>query len=141
MVRMHNKISVKLSVPNTLNTASRKLVVNLIRGYQQFISPRKGFSCAHRMLYGGESCSQYFKRVVSEDGVLIAISSAKNRFQECRDANRNLKLRMTKYKSQRNYYASQINLDPIQAGGGKPREDKAEKTDSGSDCCDGFYCL
>ncbi len=140
---MQRKISLYHSFPDIFNTASRTLVVNLISGYQKFLSPHKGFSCAHRVLYGGESCSQYFKRVVSEDGILIAISSAKNRFQECRDANKNLKLRRTKYKSQRNYYASMINLAPIQAGGGKPREDKAGKTENGSDCCgcEGLYCL
>ena len=100
---MRKKIFLQHSVPDILNTASRTLAVNLITGYQKFLSPHKGFSCAHRVLHGGESCSQYFKRVVSEDGIVIAISSAKNRFQECREANKNLKLRRTKHKSQRNY--------------------------------------
>lgn len=140
---MQRKNSEETSVPDIFNTVSRTLVINLIRDYQKFLSPHKGFSCAYRVLHGGESCSQYFKRVVGEDGILIAISSAKNRFRECREANENLKLRRKKYKSQRNYYASQIDLAAIQAGGGKPREDQAgnfekknNKIENGCDSCD-----
>lgn len=144
---MRRKTSLKCSVSDILSTASRNLAVSLISGYQKFLSPHKGFSCAHRVLYGGESCSQYFKSVVSEDGIFTAISNAKNRFQECRYANENLKLRKKNYKSQQNYYASQIDLAVIQAGGGKPREDqsgnfekKNNKIDNSCnecDCC--FY--
>ncbi|WP_338027215.1 membrane protein insertion efficiency factor YidD [Trichormus azollae] len=42
--------------------------VTAIAGYQIHISPHKGFQCAHRVLYGSESCSQYIKRVIAEEG-------------------------------------------------------------------------
>ncbi len=40
-----------------------KIAVALISGYQEYISPRKGFSCAYRILHGDESCSHYIKRM------------------------------------------------------------------------------
>jgi putative component of membrane protein insertase Oxa1/YidC/SpoIIIJ protein YidD len=35
-----------------------------IRGYQRFLSPLKGFSCALRVFTGDESCSAYGDRVI-----------------------------------------------------------------------------
>ncbi len=86
--------------------ASRSLAVIAISGYQKFLSPHKGFSCAHRVLYGCDSCSQYFKRVIAEEGIMTAIANAKGRFQECRDANEILKKRKEKCSANRKYYAS-----------------------------------
>ncbi|HAZ49213.1 MAG TPA: hypothetical protein DDW76_23430 [Cyanobacteria bacterium UBA11369] len=50
-----------------------------IKAYQRYISPHKGFSCAHRLLYGGESCSGYIKGA-AQKGLLQALSSARERF-------------------------------------------------------------
>ena len=101
---MQKRIPVNLT--HTLNHTSRKLAVMAISGYQKFLSPHKGFSCAHRVLYGCDSCSQYFKRVVAEEGIMNAIAKAKGRFQECRDANEILKRRKEKCRANRKYYAS-----------------------------------
>lgn len=106
------KISVRKSViADVLDQTSRKTAVLAIAGYQKFISPHKGFSCAHRVLYGCESCSQYFKRVVGEDGIFTAIANAKGRFQECREANqilqeRRARCRALKNNARRKYYAT-----------------------------------
>jgi putative component of membrane protein insertase Oxa1/YidC/SpoIIIJ protein YidD len=81
---------------NILNMATNNLAIAAIAGYQRFVSPYKGFSCAHRVLHGSESCSQYFKRVIAEDGISVAIGNAKVRFQECRDANQILKIHRAK---------------------------------------------
>ena len=98
----------KLPIANIFNAASRGLAVTAISGYQKFISPHKGFSCAHRVLYGCESCSQYFKQVIAEEGIITAIANAKGRFQECREANEILKKRRSQCKANRNYYASRL---------------------------------
>ncbi len=105
---MQKRIPVKFPISNIFNTATRTVAVTAIAGYQRFISPHKGFSCAHRVLYGCESCSQYFKRVIAEDGILVAIANAKGRFQECREANEVLKERRAKCQSRRQYYASRL---------------------------------
>ena len=107
---MQKRIPVRLSIANIFNDVSRGLAVTAISGYQKFLSPHKGFSCAHRVLYGCESCSQYFKRVIAEDGMLTAIASAKGRFQECREANEIVKSRREKCRAQQNYYASRYRV-------------------------------
>jgi len=80
--------------------------VAAISGYQKFISPHKGFSCAHRVLYGSDSCSQYFKRVIAEEGIGVAIANAKGRFQECHDANEILKDRRIRHQAKQKYYSN-----------------------------------
>ncbi len=118
---MQKKIAVKLTIANILNGATRGLAVTAISGYQKFLSPHKGFSCAHRVLYGCESCSQYFKRVIAEEGIGQAIANAKGRFQECREANQILKARRAKCRAIRKYYASRLvshnsNIMAIESG-------------------------
>lgn len=70
-----------------LDSFSRKIGIVAIAGYQKYISPHKGFVCAHRVLYGGESCSTYIKRVISEEGLIVAWGKSHNRFQGCKQAN------------------------------------------------------
>jgi putative component of membrane protein insertase Oxa1/YidC/SpoIIIJ protein YidD len=69
----------------------RKFAVQLINGYQKYISPRKGFSCAYRKLLGGDSCSQYAKHIVAERGLLEAIPAMRIRFQGCKQASLTLR--------------------------------------------------
>jgi len=37
-----------------------------IEGYQQLISPHKGYRCARGVLYGGPSCSEFGKRAIQK---------------------------------------------------------------------------
>lgn len=75
-----------------------KIAVALIGGYQQYISPRKGFSCAHRILYNDESCSHYIKRMFMEQDFSRAIQAAHQRFKACKEANEILKLQAVSYE-------------------------------------------
>ena len=74
-----------------LDSIGRKAGIVAIAGYQKYLSPHKGFVCAHRVLYGGESCSQYIKRVIAEDGLKGLLSKSRRRFQACKQANRILR--------------------------------------------------
>ncbi|OUL22818.1 hypothetical protein BV378_23145 [Nostoc sp. RF31YmG] len=74
-----------------LDSIGRKASIFAITGYQKHISPHKGFVCAHRMLYGGDSCSQYIKRVIAEDGFKALLTKCRRRFQACKQANRILR--------------------------------------------------
>lgn len=78
---------------NIFDGTARKAATYAIAGYQKYISPHKGFSCAYRLLHGGESCSNYFKRVIGEEGLITAIQVAEQRFQDCRTANEILRAR------------------------------------------------
>ncbi len=105
---MQKRVPLKLPIANILNVAARSLAVTAIGGYQKFISPHKGFSCAHRVLYGCESCSQYFKQLIAEEGIFTAIANAKGRFRECREANEILKARRAKCRARKKYSASRL---------------------------------
>jgi putative component of membrane protein insertase Oxa1/YidC/SpoIIIJ protein YidD len=78
---------------SSFNSLTRQVGVTAITGYQKHISPHKGFACAHRVLHGGESCSQYFKRVIAHDGFRAALIKSRERFQACKQANQILRLR------------------------------------------------
>ncbi|MEH2161288.1 MAG: membrane protein insertion efficiency factor YidD [Nostoc sp.] len=58
--------------------------------YQKYISPSKGFSCCHRLLHCGDSCSNYVKRMLSEQKLHEAVQSSLKRFQDCGAARRTL---------------------------------------------------
>jgi len=58
----------------------------IISGYQQFLSPHKGFCCAHRAVHGGVSCSQAVKQLILTRGIVRAWPFVKARFDGCRNA-------------------------------------------------------
>lgn len=67
-------------------SALDRSTVNAIRFYQRFVSPRKGFRCAHAALHGGESCSAAVARIVRDEGLLAGRGRIARRFAECREA-------------------------------------------------------
>lgn len=79
--------------PPIFEVALRQIAVASITGYQKYISPKKGFSCAHRLLYKGDSCSQYLKRTIAEAGLLAGIKASRQRFAACKQASHILKTR------------------------------------------------
>lgn len=74
-----------------MDHACRKLAAASIALYQRRLSPLKGFSCAHRVLHGGESCSQHAKGLVLDLGPLAAVVPARERLRACRVANEALR--------------------------------------------------
>ncbi len=69
----------------------RRSSTGLIRGYRRYLSPRKGFACAHRLRHGGESCSDYVQRLFSEERLERIPQAALQRFSACVDASRRLR--------------------------------------------------
>ncbi|MDH3703258.1 MAG: membrane protein insertion efficiency factor YidD [Alphaproteobacteria bacterium] len=65
--------------------ASRALVA-AIELYQAYLSPLKGFSCAHRTLHNGPSCSQFVKQAIAAGGCTAGWTALKLRATECREA-------------------------------------------------------
>jgi putative component of membrane protein insertase Oxa1/YidC/SpoIIIJ protein YidD len=73
-----------VALPSSQRTGiSSRLVALAISAYQRYLSPRKGYSCAHRVAHGGLSCSEYVKRVVLAEGVWQGTHLARARFKEC----------------------------------------------------------
>jgi uncharacterized protein len=69
---------------NLLDDSISRISVNIISFYQQYLSPYKGFRCAHSYIYGDESCSVFIKKVVSEEGLFKGYNRIKSRFADCR---------------------------------------------------------
>lgn len=66
-----------------MDFAARYIVVNCIEGYQRYISPYKGFCCAHRAVHNGASCSEWAKRAINKVGVMGAFPIIIRRFKAC----------------------------------------------------------
>lgn len=61
---------------------ARRGAIASIHAYQKHFSPRKGFTCPHRILYG-ESCSDYVKQLLQQQSVLATVKMAPQRFRAC----------------------------------------------------------
>ena len=55
----------------------------LVALYQRTLSPRKGFSCAHRVAHGGPSCSAAARDLLRTRGVARAALLMVARFHAC----------------------------------------------------------
>ncbi|MET0028315.1 MAG: membrane protein insertion efficiency factor YidD [Candidatus Thiodiazotropha sp.] len=71
-----------------------------INGYQRYISPHKGFCCAHRVLTGEASCSEYVKQAIMQKGLLGSWSDITRRFATCKESARYLNETKAKEKEQ-----------------------------------------
>ena len=66
-----------------MELGARTIAINCIEGYQRYISPHKGFCCAHRALHNGASCSEWAKLAIRKVGVLNALPIMFRRFKAC----------------------------------------------------------
>ena len=67
-------------------TRAASAVDRLIAAYQSRISPRKGWSCAHRVAHGGASCSVAVRDLVARRGVVRSALPTVARFVACYQA-------------------------------------------------------
>lgn len=81
-----------------------RMAIATVKSYQKHISPYKGFRCAHRTLYSSDSCSQYFRRMIAQEGLVSAIPLFQKRLEECKAANLILQAeRRQKRRQKRNW--------------------------------------
>lgn len=66
--------------------------VGLIGLYQRYLSPLKGFRCAHRARKHGRtsSCSEFAKRAIARLGVIAGLPLIERRFAKCSESARAL---------------------------------------------------
>jgi putative component of membrane protein insertase Oxa1/YidC/SpoIIIJ protein YidD len=65
---------------------AQPLVLLLVSGYQQFISPHKGWHCAYVALHGDASCSAYGKEAIARRGIIVGTRLLRKRFGQCHAA-------------------------------------------------------
>ncbi|WP_299194946.1 membrane protein insertion efficiency factor YidD [uncultured Litoreibacter sp.] len=68
-----------------------KLALGAIWGYQQYVSPRKGFRCAYSVHHGGTGCSGYAKYAIRDHGLWRAIPIIRQRLRDCKAAYEDIK--------------------------------------------------
>ncbi|WP_432509893.1 membrane protein insertion efficiency factor YidD [Kineococcus sp. SYSU DK001] len=66
-----------------MSSFAARVVDTAIGWYQRSISPRKGYSCAHRVAHGGDSCSEAVREQVARLGVVRAVPAGALRFLAC----------------------------------------------------------
>lgn len=64
-------------------TSASRVVEAAIERYQERLSPRKGWSCAHRVAHGGEGCSGAVRDIVVRRGLLRGVVPSALRFVAC----------------------------------------------------------
>ena len=57
-----------------------------IAGYQRWLSPRKGYACAYRMVHGGTGCSGHAKAAIRDHGLWAALPLIRARLAACGEA-------------------------------------------------------
>lgn len=62
------------------------LAIRLINAYQRYLSPHKGFCCAHRVAMGGPSCSEFAKLGIADKGFWPALADIRQRLRDCKKA-------------------------------------------------------
>ena len=77
----------------------KNVALALIRGYQRYLSPRKGFSCAYRVHAGGHSCSAFGHRAISRRGLLLGLVLLRRRLARCSWEHHQHQLRWNAYRS------------------------------------------
>jgi putative component of membrane protein insertase Oxa1/YidC/SpoIIIJ protein YidD len=119
-----------------LDGSARGAAITCITAYQNHLSPYKGFSCAYRVAYGGESCSAYVKRTVAEQGVGAAMGLAQQRFALCRLAAQELRASCSGNKRESSRTAdSQRNRRSCGRSNSCNPVDVIDSACNGVDCC------
>lgn len=73
---------------------AQPLALGAIAGYQRFVSPRKGFVCAHRARWQERSCSSFAADAIRERGLVEGLFLLRARFEDCRAAQELLQRRV-----------------------------------------------
>jgi len=68
-----------------------KSLIYLINLYQKYLSPHKGYCCAYKVYHNDISCSEFTKNSIKNLGLFQATSSIKQRFQDCKISEKNMK--------------------------------------------------
>lgn len=76
---------------STFESFATQAAIASLNVYRAHVSPRKGFSCPHRLLHGQQSCSDYVRGILVEQNLSAAIRMAPAQFRACKAAAQTLK--------------------------------------------------
>lgn len=95
-----------------------RFLIWLIAIYQRYISPYKGFCCAHAYLHQGDSCSVAVKNIIADQGIIKGYADIRQRFQDCRYAYEDIQKNKEKEREEQE----------------EEEKNKKKKSDSSCDC-------
>ncbi|KDM92841.1 membrane protein insertion efficiency factor YidD [Photobacterium galatheae] len=75
------------------------IAIRSIRWYQKYVSPYKGYRCAHAAFHGGQSCSQATIEILQTATLTECPAAVLERFSACWAAS--IQLNQSKRKSKR----------------------------------------
>lgn len=89
-----------LSSPNqtTSPPLCNQLLIHALQAYQRFISPYKGYCCAHHQLHEQGSCSHFGIECLTHEPLQKAFRHILQRSRECRSAGNTLRGRSRRSK-------------------------------------------
>jgi uncharacterized protein len=109
---------------NMASSVTDKCLIACINFYQVYVSPYKGFRCAHATYHKDIPCSSWARTIVENDGWLTFLLSLKSRAHECRKAERALSLGNIEHQNSKN-------KDNV-----KPNDNKQpSKCEESASCC------
>ncbi|OAN75345.1 hypothetical protein A8B78_16400 [Jannaschia sp. EhC01] len=107
-----------------------QIALGAIWGYQRFVSPHKGWRCAHSVLHGGTGCSGYAKHAIRDNGLWGAIPDIRQRLRDCRTASETLRANCAVHA---NWAEEQANDSPRR---GRKRRKKSKDSGWFGNACD-----
>lgn len=142
--RVYRRLSRLLTILLVLSVCGRPSALLAIEAYQRWLSPLKGYRCAHARLNHGLTCSQYGKQVIAERGVILGILALRERFDACHDAAQLLRSRQCSSMSMESGSGSEEagkccgEMSGDFCGGCRDGADKSSggEKSSGGGCCD-----
>lgn len=81
-----------------LEAITRGGLVHFIQTYQKHLSPYKKFSCPHRVLQGGVSCSEYVKVSLLHQDLSSVLRLSSQRFKDCAAAGQTLQTQVNQVR-------------------------------------------
>ncbi len=91
----------------------RKLFIGVIKFYQRFVSPHKGFRCAYSVYHQTNSCSVAAIDILQQNQSIInGVQQVRERLMACRQAN--VALQMLREKEEENRKKSNVCADSLQ---------------------------
>ena len=76
----------RMLIARPADALATSVAVLAVDAYRRFLSPRKGYSCPHRLLHGRRSCSAHGRLILRRVGVFHFRVLMRRRFERCRAA-------------------------------------------------------
>ena len=117
-----------LAVTEVRSSWTDRVADCMIEGYQRYLSPYKGFSCAYRVLNeerGETSCSSFARLLIAEKGLRASLPEIRARFKQCGTAHRTLREQKAQQKEAENLHRAKFVKSSLETPADLPANDES----------------